>query len=45
MLYFEVVVNDRCVIIFKERISFLGIEKEYLNNFLVKIGIENVGNE
>ncbi|XP_065934335.1 uncharacterized protein [Magallana gigas] len=43
--YFEVAANDRCVTIFKERISLLGIEKEYSNNPLVKIGTENAGNE
>lgn len=45
MLFIEVVVDDRCVIIFKERICFLGKEKEYLKNFLVNFGIENVGKE
>lgn len=45
MLYFEVIVDDRYVILFNERICQLGKEVEYVCNFLVVMGIENVENE
>lgn len=40
MLYFEVIVDNRCIVLFNKRICFLGKEKEYIKYLLFKINVE-----